>query len=146
MITRKENTPLRMWLVINKNTSNKPKSFRCPGCPPRVGTPNLRILTITFPRLLNSPGCLFTIRTSSYDICKTCYLWSPKGKTQKHCGLLLFIYLNIFNFPPRSQTLGGELWMPSLLSRVTYYHSPFSLCTQVTIYVKLAFPPSPLPV
>lgn len=131
-----------MWLikilVINWSLSGHL------GCPSLVGPTNLRIPTITFPSLLNSSALLSHTnwRTSSCGICKICYLWSTKGKTQKYFCLLLLIYRKTFHFPPLSETLKVNFACPSLLSAVTYYHAPFSLCAQLTVYVKMASPPS----
>lgn len=66
-----------------------------------------------------------------------------KGKTQKYFCPLLLIYLNRFIFPPLSQAGASELLeAPLFLTKVTYYHSPFSICAQLTVS-QIGFPTFP---
>lgn len=116
------------------------------GCLSLVGTTNLRIPTIIFSSLLNSPAVLFQTnwRVQSCIICKVCYLQSTKEKAQIFLPTLAYLSEHVETAASVS-ALRWTLEVLWFLPGVLYYHSLFSSCTQLTVSIKLASPPSQLP-
>lgn len=112
------------------------------GGPSLVGTTHLRIPTITCPMVVCSIllCCFFRLNEEfnlavfvKYDICGVL-----KGK-HRHIFVFWcwFIWIHLLLLCLRPWKMNFR--SPSFLTGVTYYHSPFCLCTQLTVYVKLVF-------
>lgn len=134
-----------MWFAVNKtnNSKKKPKSFQCLWDAITDWRYTLKNPhnSLSYGSLFSSHVLFFHRRTEEfnlavlvkYDICGVL-----KGK-HRHIFVFCCWFIWIHLLLPCLRPWKMNFRSPSFITGVIYYYSPFSLCVQLTVYVKLVF-------